>query len=151
MGSEQRARALRSSQRETKRLVAHYEWGWQRQRGIHDGDPVAPCAPCPRLRAGYWCADCGEGFGRDHDDPNEFIGVQQARIEVSPNGAGTRYLEDEHSYSYHGGAATSEEAHALQQQIQALPVGTIVERFGLGIAPRFIEQGLGIGSQRQAR
>ena len=104
MGSERQARALRSSKHRIRRLVAHDDWGWQRPRGIHDGDPVAPCAPCARIRAGYWCADCSEGFGRDHDDP------------------------------------------------EGLPVGTIVERFGLGIAPRFAEgPELVVGFRRAVR
>ena len=143
MPGEQVSRRARAASRPpvavgvTKRLVAHMPYRWQRSGpGPRDGDPVGLPVPCARLRAGYWC-ECSSGFGR-HFEEAEAGWTPQARVEPAPLGTAIGYLEASHPFlGVAHGLATSEDEHALQQQIESLPVGTVVERFGTGIAPRF--------------
>lgn len=123
----------------TKRLVAHMPYRWQQHGpGPRDGDPVGLPVPCARLRAGYWC-ECSSGFGR-HFEEAEAGRTPQARIEPAPIGTTIGYLEDAHPFlGVPHGQVTPEDERALQLQIEALPVGAVVERFGIGIAPGFDE------------
>ena len=111
----------------TKRLVVHrprvvdLDLPVGRDHGPDNGDPVWLAAPCARLRAGYLC-ECGFGFEYADGRPEE---------------AATTYREEEWVLSDRHGRVDEVEAAALAEQIERIPVGTIVERRGLGIAPLF--------------
>jgi len=121
----------------TKGLVAHVpihrddecELGY----GPRDGDPVGVPAPCARLVAGYWCA-CGSGFASfETDEP-----VSRARVEAVPDGDWRGHIQCNGDVVEPGVRwPTETDRRALQLQVEALPVGTVVERFGTGIALRF--------------
>lgn len=121
----------------TKRLVAHRPPDPEDDLGIHygplDGDPVGVPAPCARLVAGYWCS-CGSGFASiaEHEQ------VSRARVEAASDGEWRGYVDSSGGYLEPGGRRPVEsDRRDLQAQVEALPIGTVVERFGTGIAPRF--------------
>ncbi len=121
----------------TKRLVAHRPPDPEDELGIHygpqDGDPVGVPAPCARLEAGYWCS-CGSGFASivEHQE------ISRARVEAAPDGEWRGYVDSSGGYLEPGGRWPVEsDRRDLQAQVEALPIGTVVERFGTGIAPRF--------------
>jgi hypothetical protein len=121
----------------TKQLVAHRPPDPEDELGIHygpqDGDPVGVPAPCARLIAGYWCA-CGSGFASiaGHDQ------ISRARVEEAPDGDWRGYVDSFGGYFEPGGRWPIEsDRRDLQAQVESLPLGTVVERFGTGIAPRF--------------
>lgn len=123
----------------TKRLVAHRPPDPEDELGIHygprDGDAVGVPAPCARLVAGYWC-NCGSGFASlaEHEQ------ISRARVEAAPDGEWRGYV-DSYGGSIEPGVRWPVESDRrdLQLQLEALPIGTVVERFGIGIAPRFGE------------
>lgn len=122
----------------TKRLVAHLPYSWQRWgSGPRDGDPVGVPVPCSRVRAGYWC-DCTEGSSRDHEDADAGP-TSQARVEPAPLGQALGYVDTSSAFLGPHGSASPDDESALQRQIEALPVGTVVERMGTGIAIQFVE------------
>ncbi len=123
----------------TKRLVAHVHEqpeSFGVAYGPRDGEPVAVPAPCARLVAGYWCA-CGSGFTAETTQEQTF----RARVVAAPDGAWRGYVDDDYDGEYWierpvhrpGGA----DRRALQQAVENLELGTVVERFGAGVAPAF--------------
>jgi hypothetical protein len=121
----------------TKRLVAHRPPDPSDELGVRygprDGDPVGVPAPCARLIVGYWCS-CGSGFASlgSHEP------ISRARVEEAPDGEWRGYV-DSYGGSLEPGVRwpTESDRRYLQEVVEALPVGTVVERFGTGIAPRF--------------
>lgn len=118
----------------SKRLVAHrppmeHDAGW----GPQDGEPVGVPSPCARLVAGYWCS-CGAGFlGLESHEQ-----TSRARVERDPTGAGTRFLDSREGFAEPRIPwPTRTDRRLLQDAIEELPIGTIVERHGDGIAVAF--------------
>lgn len=121
----------------TKRLVAHRPPDPEDDLGIHygpqDGDPVGVPAPCARLIAGYWCS-CGSGFASitGHES------ISRARVEHAPDGEWRGYVDSFGGYLEPGVRWPVEsDRRDLQEAVEVLPIGTVVERHGTGIAPRF--------------
>ncbi len=120
----------------SKRLVAHRppedhgaQWGPQ------DGEPVGVPSPCARLVAGYWCS-CGAGFtGLDSHER-----TSRARVGTDPTGAGVRFVDSREGFAEPSIPwPTRTDRRLLQDAVEELPVGTVVERRGDGIAVAFPE------------
>jgi hypothetical protein len=123
----------------TKRLVAHVPPDPEDELGVHygpkDGDPVGVPAPCARLVAGYWCS-CGSGFAsiEGHEQ------TSRARVEAAPEGEWRGFVDSSGGYLEPGVRWPVEsDRRDLQEQVEALPIGTVVERYGTGIARRFTD------------
>jgi hypothetical protein len=123
----------------TKRLVVHRprlgdpEPPFDRRNLPSDGDPVWLAAPCRRLRAGYLC-ECGFGFEFADGLPDDWA---LARVVLREEEAATTYRDEDWVLSDRHGWIDEDEVLALAEQIELMPVGTVVERHGLGIAPLF--------------
>ena len=125
----------------TKRLVAHRPWDPDDVPGIDwgpvDGEPVGVPAPCARVVAGYWCS-CGSGF-------QSLAGcesISRARVERAPDGDWRGWADGWSGFLEPGPRwPTAADRRRLQAEVEALPIGTVVERHGAGIAPRFVEPG----------
>lgn len=123
----------------TKRLVAHVTArpeSFGVPYGPEDGAQVAVPAPCARLIAGYWCA-CGSGFVSPTTREETF----RARVVDADDGLWRGYVDDEYDSDgwmeqpvHRPGDADRQE---LQRSVEALEVGTVVERRGAGVAPAF--------------
>lgn len=124
----------------TKRLVAHVTEGRPESFGVPygpaDGDAVGVPAPCARLLAGYWCG-CGSGFASTTTGEETF----RARVVAADDGVWRGWVDDgfdsdgwmERPVHRPGDA----DRRALQQAVEALEIGTVVERLGAFVAPAF--------------
>lgn len=124
----------------TKHLVAHrpdvgaaFEAGSALAYGPDDGEAVDLPAPCDRLRAGFWCS-CGGSF----ISAATWEVVHFARVVALGGGDAPRYIDDrENGYEWPVPGSTGQDREALLACVEALPIGTVVERHGLTLAPRF--------------
>ena len=121
----------------TKRLVAHVEpdpHEGDGRYGPRDGEAVSVPTSCTRLMAGYWCS-CGSGFLGDERQEH----ARRARVETIGSGdRATRYVGDPEELGERGLPwPTRSDQSDLQESIERLPVGTVVERHGIGIGVAF--------------
>ena len=98
-----------------------------------DGDPVGIPVPCARARAGYWC-ECTGSFRsvRGH------VPMSRARVELltraAATSAGVPFIWGPPSEQWVPEPTAAEEA-MIVRMLHRWPIGTIVERRGLGFAP----------------